>query len=230
MEAMISVVYRPESIVANTKDTRNTLISKHCAASIRDDNQKLIISGTIIAALKQGLNDKTNVTALCDGASNCWNVINEIKPFCNKITRILDWFHLGMKIQNISLPPKLKDKLTRIKWHLWRGKVENAIIRLDQLIELASNEKDIRKITKFTTYIKNNKDKIVNYRERQKLGLVFTSNLAESTVESLINQRCKGQQHMRWSRDGLNPLLQLRAAIQSNDWKNKWESAVLNAA
>ena len=73
-------------------------------------------------------------------------------------------------------------------------------------------------------------DKIVDYRARQKMGLVFTSNMAESTVESLINQRCKGQQHMRWSREGLNPVLQLRAAIQSNDWKNKWQTAVLNAA
>ena len=55
-------------------------------------------------------------------------------------------------------------------------------------------------------YIKNNMDEIVDYRARQKMGLVFTSNMAESTVESLINQRCKGQQHMRWSREGLNPV------------------------
>lgn len=73
-------------------------------------------------------------------------------------------------------------------------------------------------------------DKIVNYRERQKLGLVFTSNMAESTVESLINQRCKGHQHMRWSREGLNLLLlQLRAAAASNDWNTRWKTAVLNA-
>ena len=55
------------------------------------------------------------------------------------------------------------------------------------------------------------------------------SNLAESTVESLINQRCKGQQHMRWSRLGLDPLLQLRAAIGSNDWDKIWKTAVINA-
>ena len=135
-----------------------------------------------------------------------------------------------MKIQNISLSADLKEKLMRIKWHLWRGNVGNALIRLEQLLELSKDEKDINKIKKFYTYIENNKDKIVNYRERQKLGLVFTSNLAESTVESLINQRCKGQQHMRWSREGLNPLLQLRAAIQSNDWNNRWRTAILNAA
>jgi len=230
MEAMISVVYRPESISSNSNGTRNHLTSKHCAASIKDDNQELIISGTIVAALKQGLTEKTNVTALCDGASNCWSVVEAIKPLCAHMTYILDWFHLAMKIQNISLPAELKEKLMRIKWHLWRGNVGNALIRLEQLLELSKDEKDINKIEKFYNYIENNKDKIVNYRERQKLGLVFTSNLAESTVESLINQRCKGQQHMRWSREGLNPLLQLRAAIQSNDWNNRWRTAILNAA
>ena len=76
----------------------------------------------------------------------------------------------------------------------------------------------------------SNKDRIINYRERHQKGIVFTSSLAESTAESLINQRCKGQQHMRWSRDGLNPILQLRAAINSkDDWEYKWRTAVLNA-
>ena len=48
---------------------------------------------------------------------------------------------------------------------------------------------------------------IVDYRACQKAGLVFTSNLAESTVKSLIIQRCKDQQHMCWSREGLDPVL-----------------------
>jgi len=55
--------------------------------------------------------------------------------------------------------------------------------------------------------LQNNAGKIVDYRSCQKNGLVFTSNLADSTVESLINKRCKGQQHMRWSREGLDLLL-----------------------
>jgi hypothetical protein len=52
-------------------------------------------------------------------------------------------------------------------------------------------------LQKLSNYITNNKDKIVNYRLRKEQGLVFTSQLAESTVESLINQRCKRQQQMR---------------------------------
>jgi hypothetical protein len=84
-------------------------------------------------------------------------------------------------------------------------------------------------LEKLKTYINNNTAKIVDYRERQKNELVVTSNLAESTVESVIDQRCKGQQHMKWSREGLDPLLQRRASIGSNDWDKIWKIAVMNA-
>ena len=129
---------------------------------------------------------------------------------------------------NHTYPEDLKPKLVRIKWHLWRGKTDSALKRLDSLIDDCPKIYKQR-LEKLKTYIKNNTTKIVDYRERQNKGLIFTSNLAESTVESLINQRCKGQQHMRWSREGLDPLLQLRAAIGSNDWDKIWKTAVMNA-
>ena len=230
MEAMTAVVYRPESIVPNGKNTRNHLSSKNCAASVQDDSQEQLITGTIVAALKQGMSKTTHVTALCDGAKNCWSVIDALKPLCGSVTCILDWFHIAMKMQNISLPESLKNKFMRVKWHLWRGNAAHALKRLSELEKEAKTGQNIDKIKKFHTYISNNSSRIINYRERQKLGKVFTSNLAESTVESLINQRCKGQQHMRWSRDGLNPLLQLRAALNSTgEWQNKWRTAILNA-
>jgi len=227
-EAMTAVVYRPEALVSNDKGTRHTLTSKHCAASALDDNQQQMINNTIAAALKQGLSPHTHITALCDGADNCWQIAQALKPLCASMTCILDWFHLGMKLHNIALPDDFKPKLLRIKWHLWRGKVDRALQRLETLMHACPPAYRLR-LEKLQTYLINNRAKIVDYRSRQKAGLVFTSNLAESTVESLINQRCKGQQHMRWSREGLDPLLQLRAAIGSNDWNDRWQQAVRNA-
>ena len=133
-----------------------------------------------------------------------------------------------MKIHNISLPSDLKPKLESVKWCLWHGKVEDASSKLGELI-WDCPEKHKLSLEKLNTYIKNNSDKIVNYDERNSNGLVYTSNLAESTVESLINQRCKGQQHMRWTRAGLDPILQLRAAISSNEWPKIWKMAVTNS-
>jgi len=227
-EALTSVIYRPDALESNPKGTRNYLSSKSCAASALDDNGKEIITSTIIAAIKEGMTENTHITALSDGAKNCWNIINSLKPLCKKITPILDWFHLSMKMENISLPEPTKIKFKRIKWHLWRGNCSAALIRLNQLKELLKDIKAIIKIKKFITYIENNSDKIIDYRKRKKTGLVFTSNLAESTVESLINKRCKGQQHMKWTREGLDPILQLRAQIHSKDWSSKWKIVVLN--
>jgi len=228
-EAMTSVLYRPEDIISNPAKTRNHLRSKACAASTLDDGQQEMIATTIVAAITEGMTENTNITALCDGASNCWKVVDALTPLCKKMTSILDWFHLSMKMENISLPADLKGKFLRIRWHLWRGNSSSALTRLNELSEQLKPGKALNKIKKFRTYIENNVTKIVNYRERQTQGLVFTSNLAESTVESLINQRCKGQQHMKWTREGLNPILQLRAQINSRDWENKWKMAVLLA-
>ena len=119
-----------------------------------------MINNTIVAALKQGLSPKTNVTALCDGAENCWQIVDALTPLCASITRILDWFHLSMKIQNIALQEELKSKLIRIKWHLWRGKTDNALTRLDELISLSPSTHKSR-LEKLKTYIKNNAAKII---------------------------------------------------------------------
>jgi hypothetical protein len=229
-EALTSVIYNPESIESNSTGTRNKITSKSCAASAQEGSND-IINYTIIGALKQGMGPKTSVTALCDGASNCWKVAEALKPLCGSMVCILDWFHISMKMQNVSLPEKLKSKFLRVKWHLWRGNSDTAVIRLDQLQDSITSIKEINKIKKFKVYIENNKDKIVDYRRRHKNNQIFTSNLAESTVESLINQRCKGQQHMRWSRDGLEPVLQIRASMASKgEWESIWRTAVLNAA
>lgn len=213
-ETMTAVVYKPNLIIPNTKDTRNTIASKHCAASAMSHSQEQMKRLTIIAALKQGITPKTKITALCDGAENCWNIIDVLEPMAASIDRILDWFHLGMKIQNIPLPEAIKPKLVRIKWHLWRGNSDRAVQRLTSLITSCSGVASER-LSKLKTYIENNSSKIINYRERHKQGKPYTSNLAESTVESLMNQRCKGQQHMHWSREGLDPIFNLEQLLQA---------------
>lgn len=68
----------------------------------------------------------------------------------------------------------------------------------------------------------NNKSGIINYAERQRAGLVFTSNLAECTVNTLINERHKGKQKMLWSRKGAHNILQIRSSVFSKTWDEDW--------
>tara|TARA_B110000908_G_C10202179_1_gene425881 strand:- start:183 stop:1520 length:1338 start_codon:yes stop_codon:yes gene_type:complete len=231
-EALISTVYSLENVKRNPKNGRGTITLKHSSASALNDNQLHIRKSTINAAYKEGMGKDTDLTALCDGADNCWSVIDALSPHCNSITKILDWFHIGMKFKNIGTLSELEQEeelLDGAKWSLWHGNIELCIERLSSLQLLLSDEIKINKIKKLSNYFENNRSKIVNYHYRKEQGLIFTSNLAECTVESLINQRCKGKNHMQWSRAGAHPILQIRASIASNEWCLNWEKYVVGA-
>lgn len=230
-EAMTAVVYKPGSILYSikAKDHRGKILNKHCVASALNDDQKYMKIATLIAAKKQGLDKITHITALCDGAKNCWNIVDSLENHCASIECILDWFHIAMKFKNISIPDDLKEDYNGAKWFLWHGKPIEALTRLRAIKCAISSKKTLLKIDKLITYIDNNKDYIICYEARQKKGLTFTSHFAESTVESLINQRCKGHQHMRWTRQGAHPLLQIRCYVASNDWDRNWQNKILGA-
>lgn len=231
-EAMTSVVYKPENIKHKTDPKeRGEILEKHCAASSLQDEQEHIQRLTLVAAEKEGLTNDTEITAICDGASNCWSVIDYLKDRCKSITSILDWFHIAMKFKNMgSLKSNDLDKLLdSCKWSLWHGNVKLFYERIDELIKQVTNNKLLKKLSDLKEYIQNNASKIVDYNSRQDNNLIFTSNVAECTVESLINQRCKGKQHMQWSREGAHAILQIRAAANSNDWNLNWQQYVLGA-
>lgn len=210
---------------------RGKLTSKHCAASALLDSQETMKQQTLNAAIKQGMTLGTEMTALCDGASNCWKIVDALEGYCHSIERVLDWHHIAMKFQNTRLGQEdINEHLSGAKWYLWNGLPDKAIERLQAIRDNLKNDKKRQeKVQLLLTYVENNAAFIINYQKRQEAGLIFTSQMAESTVESLINQRCKGQQHMRWSRDGLHALLQIRAAVNSNDWQDICEHHIHEA-
>jgi hypothetical protein len=227
-EAMTAVIYRPENVIKNKKQN-SKIISKHCAASALADDQEYMKRAVLVAAKKQGLSSDTDVIALCDGADNCWNIADSLRNHCSSFLGILDWFHIAMKFKNIALPKTQKAILEKAKWCLWHGKADMAADRIETLIAKIKNPTRITKLTKLKNYLVNNKKYIVDYGSRKNNNQPFTSHIAESTVESLINQRCKGHQHMRWTRDGVHKLLQTRAYITSNDWCNGWLNKIMGA-
>ena len=218
-------------LILNDLKTRGEITQKHCAASALNDEQVKIKELTLIAAKKEGLSLQTNITAICDGARNCWNVIEYLSAHCRSIVCILDWFHIAMKFKNLGYfeTPDIDEKIEHAKWCLWNGNITLFYERIDEIMSAVGSEKMIKKISALREYIANNETKVVNYGDRQNKGQVFTSNNAECTVESLINQRCKGKKHMQWSREGVHSILQIRAASASNDWDKNWEKYVLGA-
>ena len=59
----------------------------------------------------------------------------------------------------------------------------------------------------------------------QKNDLPYTSNVIESAVDTLINERQKKNKKMSWTREGAHNVLQIRASIASKTWDNDWEDA-----
>jgi len=65
----------------------------------------------------------------------------------------------------------------------------------------------------------------VNYQERQTSNLPFTSTIAESSVNELINTRQKNNKKMQWTREGAHNILQIRTSQFSKTWEQDWENA-----
>lgn len=228
-EVMIGKVYRPENVVKVDKH-HNEITKKHCAGSAKYDEQATMKLNVIEAAKKEGLDkDVTEVTVLADGARNCWNIAEALKNYCCVLLFILDWFHIGKYVENLKkqLPTEYEITLKQAKEQLWFGEVNAALTILSQFCSTLQSEEHIKKIEKFSTYIKENEEHIINYHQRKSAGLVYTSHVAESSVEHLLNARSKRKQKMQWSRDGLHAVIQIRSSITSNEWGNDWNNIIL---
>ncbi len=224
-EAMVATVYRPENLKL-VNNHSNEITDKTTVASAKDDSQETMKQLFIAACTKQGMSIKSMVTCLADGAENCSDIANCIKPYCKEVIYILDWFHIAMKFKNIAIPTQYREQYKKIKLNLWHGNFDKAIQRFNEFLniyEIASDDKLVKKISNLFRYIVNNKDGITDYAARKNAGLPFTSNLAESTVNTLINERQKGQQKMLWSREGAHSILQIRASIFSKTWEQDWQ-------
>lgn len=228
-EIMSAKLYRPESVVEIT-ETRAEINDKKCIASAKSDNQSTIKKYVLAAAKQQGLTQDTHVTGLADGAKNCWGIIKHLKKHCRKLECILDWFHIAKKIEPIkkSASVQISNSLAKIKSHLWKGEVEQALIMLDKLKD-TSDKTFKSKINGVLLYIQRNKEYIADYNSKAENQLPYTSQVAESTVEHLINDRHKRSQKMQWSRDGAHNVLQIRASMASNQWDLEWQDAVFEA-
>lgn len=222
-EAMTAAIYHPDNVEYIDKN-HTKITKKQVVASAKDDNQQCMRLQFKNACISEGLGKNTNITCLADGAKNCWTVAHSISTECQQVLCILDWFHIGMKFKNnqSAISDDKKDEYEAVKWCLWHGNSEKAITKLQGLIDSTECSKSKNKLNKLQTYITNNKDKIVNYDQRDEKGLIYASSYAESTVNNLINVRQKNKQRMTWTREGAHQIIQIRAAKIGSNWEKDW--------
>ena len=230
-EALSAIVYRPESVQEIDKHHRE-ITNKSCALSAKDDELATIKTFVLNAALKQGMTEDSVVTALADGANNCWSVISSLKPHCKQLKPILDWFHIAMKFQTVknALGESFEGALASCKWEIWHGKVKEGLAKLEMLMVNLSDSKKQSKLQGLYDYLKRNQTYIVDYGQRKDANQTFTSQVAESHIESIINARHKKTGKMQWSQEGAHNVLQIRAEMISQEWPRHWQEVVLSAS
>jgi hypothetical protein len=177
------------------------------------------------------MTQNTVVTALADGALNCWSVIMSLAPHCKQLICILDWFHIAKKFQNVrnAVDESYTETLERIKWTLWHGQPDEALSKLTILMMNVTDSKKHKKLAELYDYLSRNQTYLVNYQEREQQGKTFTSQVAESHVESIINARHKKSGKMQWTREGAHNVLQIRGKVASNKWNDGWQRPILSA-
>jgi len=229
-EALAAVIYRPESL--RTLDQHHgEITSKSCALSAQDDDLATMKTSVLHAARKQGLVQDTEVTALADGATNCWSVIVSLENYCKKITGILDWFHIGKKFQNVRSAVEDGDTetLEHIKWTLWHGRPHEALTKLHMLTTNVTDAKKRAKLEGLYDYLERNTAYLVHDEARAQAQQTYTSQVAESHIETIINARHNKSGKMQWTRAGAHKVLQIRGVMTSNAWEDRWQAAVLSA-
>ena len=223
-EALAGIVYQPENIRVVDHHHRE-IVNKTCVLSAQDDELATFKTYLNHAAQKQGLTMATDVTA----ADNCWAAIAVLAPRCKSLTCSLDRFHIGKKFQTVknALGETCEQSLDSAKWTLWHGEADEALAKLDIIKRQVTDEKKQAKLNGLYDYLQRNRDYLVNYETRKNANHSYTSQVAESYIESVINTRHKKKGKMQWTREGAHNVLQIRAAMISYEWTSRWQGAVL---
>ena len=119
----------------------------------------------------------------------------------------------------------IEKELQSLKWNLWHGNVERALERIADLqwdleftIGKSENQnKLLKQLREFDTYIRNNQDYIPNYGERYRNGERIATSFVESTVNQLISKRMVKRQQMQWTERGAHLLLQTRTRVLNGE-------------
>ena len=197
---------------------------------------------TLQALQFEGYSGHGEVTILSDGAE----IMKRLpKALPKPTTHIIDWFHLAMKIRPMQqiadhivgsrpilcgILAVIDEEIKTLKWKLWHGQVERAICVLEKIVE-DMNELGQRGDfsaarlnslgQQLLTYIRSNRTALVDYGARYRVGRRISTSLAESAVNSLVAKRMVKSQQMRWSPSGAHLMLQVRAAMENGNLRQR---------
>jgi hypothetical protein len=171
-------------------------------------------------ALRRGIDPSENlVVCLGDGALGNWNQFSLHFP---RRVEVLDWYHaiehLWAAANGVFGEGKAEAKawVEQRKAQLWEGKVEAVLDALHWQAQQPYGKAAQAEIHYFET----NKARMRYHQYRSK-GYPIGSGTVESACKRVIAARVK-QAGMRWSHEGAQAVLSLRAELLSGRWEQAW--------
>jgi hypothetical protein len=181
---------------------------------------------------RHGVNENTSITVLTDGDAGLRTIHRHVAP---QAEHVLDWFHIGMKFENLKQLAKgingftegairchALAELERAKWRFWNGHTERGLVGLVHLRQWAharcfehipSLGKLARVLLDTIRYLELNADSMPDYGDRYRDRLRISTGFAESAVNEIIAKRMAKKQQMRWNRHTVQLFLEVRIHV-----------------
>jgi hypothetical protein len=167
-----------------------------------------------------------------DGAPGIWSYL-DTHPNYATIPKLLDFYHATEHLSRAAEALFGKKSAAGATWYItWKDKLKQdhhgasklcrSIIYYMNRNRMSAARHD--EATCELTFFKRNRSRM-NYCEFIAQGLPIGSGPVEAACKTLVKQRL-GKSGMRWSREGGQSVLAIRALVKSQRWDQFWTLAV----
>ena len=166
---------------------------------------------------RRGVEKAKRIVCINDGAIWIWMMV--FVCFSRRI-EILDWWHMLQYVWQIAAAALGPDSSEASAWvQAQKAALTRSQLRLffRRILRLYPNPAEAPpQVKQAVAYLWKNRRRM-NYAAFRKAGFPISSGTVESAAKTLIQQRMK-QAGMRWSRNGAQAMLALRARLLSQRW------------
>ncbi len=168
-------------------------------------------------AQRRGFRQASRRVILGDGAKWIWRVASELFPGA---IQIVDFYHVAERLWEVAKDLLRDDRAAVETWAEARCSELREGFLDTLLATLKAHASHSKKAAECMAYIEANRERM-RYADFRAQGLQIGSGVVEAGCKSVVAVRLK-QAGMRWSKDGAEGILALRACILGGRYEDFW--------
>jgi hypothetical protein len=218
-DEVVASFFHPENLSSSTSQKRTGPQNKHVWATL--DGKDAAVSRLAIQTTNRDGDHIQHRVALTDG---CEALQSRVETYLPDFTLILDFVHASEYLWGAANALYGEQSPKRDTWaeqrtlQLLCGQIEPVIAELERLAQKPRCSQAKQKAyTSAANYFKRNQP-YMHYQDYLAKGWPIASGVIEGACRHLVKDRCE-LSGMRWTRDGAESLLHLRAVAENNDWE-----------